>query len=94
MFLVEVEVSRAKDDGVEDLGDERHALGAAVVVDGEDEDSLGREVRQVAEDSENLESTAWLALTLLIAPKGGMRMGAGGGGGGRGGDERSKLPSR
>lgn len=54
MLLVEVEVAGAEDGGVEDLGDEGDALGAAVAVDGEDEDAFGEEVGQVAHDTEEL----------------------------------------
>lgn len=51
----DVQVAGAEDEGVQGLGDERDALGAAVGVDGPYEDQLGRRVRHVAEDVEEVE---------------------------------------
>lgn len=50
----QIEISRAEDDSVEALCDERHALGAAVSMDGEDEDALGEHVDEVAQDTKDL----------------------------------------
>lgn len=52
--IEEVEVARAEDDGVEDLGDERDALRGAVPVDCEDEDYFGEEVAYVCQVAEDL----------------------------------------
>ena len=54
----QVEVARAEDCSVEDLGDERYALGAAVAVDGEDQDELGEEVGDVSQVAEYLDSAS------------------------------------
>jgi hypothetical protein len=58
----DVEVARAEDGGVEDLGYEGDALGAPVAVDGEDEDAFRRQVGEVGEDAEDL-ANVWLALS-------------------------------
>lgn len=42
--LEEVEVAGAEDDGIEDLGEQRYTLGAAVGVDGPYQDQLGGRV--------------------------------------------------
>lgn len=55
LFRKDVEVAGAKDERVKDLGDERDTLGAAVAVDGEDEDAFGEGVGQVAQDTEELQ---------------------------------------
>lgn len=50
-----VEISRAKYDGVKNLGNQRNTLGTAVSVDSKDQDSLGRQMGKVAEYSKELE---------------------------------------
>jgi hypothetical protein len=50
----EIGVSRAKDDGVENLGNHRDALGAPVAMDGKDEDTFRGEVGEIAQYSEDL----------------------------------------
>lgn len=53
-LLEDVEISGAEDGGVQDLGDEGDTLGAAVSVDGEDQDELGEHVGQVAQHAKDL----------------------------------------
>jgi hypothetical protein len=57
----DIEVPRAEDEGVEELGDERYTLGRAIAMDGEDEDAFGRSVRQVADNAEDLASKVSLS---------------------------------
>lgn len=50
----EVSVAGDEDEGVEGLGDEGHALGAPIPVDGEDEDAFRRDVREVGQYSKQV----------------------------------------
>lgn len=49
-----IKVSGYEDGAVEALGDEGHAFGAGVAVDGVDEDAFREEVGYVAQDAEDL----------------------------------------
>ncbi|CAG1994984.1 unnamed protein product [Fusarium graminearum] len=51
----QVEIAGAEDESVQDLRDEGDALGAAVAVDGEDEDAFREGVGQVAQNTEELD---------------------------------------
>jgi len=50
----EIEVAREKDEGVEELREERDSFGGSVAVDGPDEDAHRCRVRDVAEDAEHV----------------------------------------
>ena len=51
----DVQIACAEDECVQGLCDQRHALGAAVAVHGPDQDELGRRVRNVAQQVEEVE---------------------------------------
>ena len=53
----EVEVARAEDGGVEDLGDKGDTLGGSIAVDGEDKNELGQEMGDVSRVAEDLLAT-------------------------------------
>ena len=55
MLLEDVEIARAEDKGVEDLGYEGDTFCRAVSMDGEDENDLGGHVREISQDTEDLE---------------------------------------
>ena len=63
----EVEVARAENGSIEDLGDEGDALGRAVAVDSEDENKLGENMGDVAEIAKYL---SWTSANLYKAEAG------------------------
>lgn len=63
----EVEVARAENGSIEDLGDEGDTLGRAVAVDSEDEDKLGENMGDVAEIAKYL---SWTSANLYKAEAG------------------------
>lgn len=51
----DVQIARAEDESVQDLGNERNPLSTAIAVDGPYQDELGRRVGDIAEDVKEVE---------------------------------------